>query len=534
MLGVGLSLLDVAVRGGGSLPVPVQSLAGLSFSKVAGPTRGIAQFSTNFPISPRDTFNSGIASDKYDNFVLSGTSSVAYGGGAATFSGASAGGLALKARDVPLAPYCFAEMVVSAVSSATPFVGFAKDLNNYCWGYNQGTAIGIDAKVNGIHTNAAGAATPVVPFTLRGVINWPDMEVWLSDANGDRMLANSTLDTGVDLRTLTQFQTGWRALFGFDRSAGGSGTATSFDAGYLGAVGLRDFKPITYLNGKPYQVGSKIFFMSTCATGSEFKSNHTSVLSLDINTYVMDLTAVLFFNIAAGNPTSKVAAKDTCTSLYGGQILRDQANSQWIILPNGWGYGDATTGVQIWYATTTADLTAAYKTLALDAYQLVIPTSASLYDNAQYVDAGGTWHMVCAETDLAINWTTFNARLFSGPDLDHLSAGAHDLGHAAEGFNWARVGGAWYVTSGGVSGPHTWNSVLGGYAHFTAFDNVGGTVTASAYGTHMPIVPVNRTAGKTQYIALFFDDSEISSLGGTKGAIVVEASDQQPSGSEFG
>jgi hypothetical protein len=504
------------------MPPPVITPSGLSFALARTPERDIDAFAAKFR-THEDDFGSDTSAN-YTPYVLAGTSTVAIGSGSATFTGGSAGGVALRRTtgSWPVAPYAYAEMRVTAASNATPFVGFASDPNNFCWLYIYNNQAGVDSKVAGAVSQTAPSGSFAPPYTLRLVVCWPELWAWIDTGSGFAVAVRHGVATGTDLRLLSQWQAGWRPLAGFDRSAGGSGTMDWFHSGYVGGFGVRDMKPVTYLDGKPYSPDGRIWVTATQAIGADFLTNHIGVMSLDATTYEPRIESLQFFRIANSDRTNPAATKDLCTALYGGQLLRDSAAGKWLFVVNGWGLGNVSTGVKIWKAETTADVTAGGTVHELDAYQLDLPTANGVYDNAQYYD-GANWHLVCAEANAPSNWTNYHARLFSGPDLDSLVAGATDTTRQAEGLNWARIGGDWYATAGGTGGPHHWDASLAYLGSLSgSIDTTGTTVAFTDYGSHFATVGVPRNGGDdTEYVAVLFDQDQISGAGATKGRLAV-------------
>jgi hypothetical protein len=529
----------------------------LTWSVAAGPTRGINQFdTTRFPIRPDDAFATDTTAS-YWPMVLGGSTTVSIGGGQAVFSGAAAGELALRASAASggavLAPYCWAEMTVSGTTGGSqPFVGFGIDANNYAWAYFDGTHVGVDSRVAG--SDAANSATvaPVAPYIVRLVLCYPEVWAWLQDANGNRPIAFTTLAGTPDLRKLNEFAAAWQPLFGFNRTAGGgTGTCTQFRAGYTGAIGLRDFKLVVNVDGTPYVDAARPtlrFFLSTCATGNDFKTNHASIISIDTaNAFATAVECLLFYDVSAASPTSATATRDTRTSLYGGCVIRDAAAGLWRIYTNGWGLGNVSTGVQLWYAQTAQDITgaagnAAQRVIVLDAWQRVVKDLSGnviangLYDNdLRFDETLGLWVEVCAEANAPSNWTNYAADLLRGPDPTAMVRVAQDAAVQAEGLNWGRIGGKWYATSGGTGGPWYWDTSLNRQGTLAYNLNLAGAnMSFSGFGSHFPILPIDAAGGKAEYLAIGFDDSTVGGGNATKGAIVILSSAPQPTGSEFG
>lgn len=527
-------LLSGEVRG---QAVPSITPAALIFTRQTSPIRYVDAWSSRFNIQPQDNFSGSSPGTLYNTMVSTGTSSVAYGGGACVFSGASSGETVYATKALSVAPYCWGELSVTAITgTGQPELGFGVDSNNYMRITYNGTQFASNGKLAGSAINAGAVSyTAKYPFVMRAVLCWPEWHVYVSDSDGDRWLGKSTVTQ--DLRPFTAGFLNWGATFGAIRAAGDSVSCGYFRCGYNGGIGIRDFHQITYTNGMPYTNGTKIYFTATCATGSDYETNNGAVLSVDVgNSYALKIESLMFYNVANSDRTNPSGTKDTRTSLYAGIIKRDPVANKWIITPNGWGLGNVSTGIQVWYAESTADLANAgggNPVAVIDSYQLNLPTSTSLYDNDQYFD-GTNWNMVVTETNLASGWTNWHARLFSGATLQSMTAGATDLSHSIEGCSWARIGGAWYVTAAcTVGGPVYWNSGLTYLGSLSANVDVSGTsATFGIGGSHFAVCPINNSNGTTTYLTLLFDNSEISTFPATKGAGFVDTS-QSVSGWEW-
>ncbi len=532
--------------------------ARLHFQKLLNPFSGIDQFSDRFSIITPDDFDSGVLSDLYNEIAFSGATTVTYGSGLTVFEVGAVGQHAVQSKaGQPIAPYCWSEQTVTAWGSgAAATVGFIKDANNYFrWdvhgpGTPNANQVGLAGKIGGTGIGSGySPSNPLnltvnLPFKIRCVLCYPEWWGWIEDSNGNRAAMRGTIGVSPDMRLLTNFSSGWKPFFGALRfnNTTATLTATQFRSGYTGAIGVRDFKPLTYANGVPYVDSmrpSKRFYSTTCATGADFRTNHLSVMSVDVDTGAAQVESILFFNIANTDRTNPAATKDMCTSLYGGQIVRDVMDTTWQVVVNGWGLGNVATGIKLWYAETSTDLTTGDNVLALDAHQLTLYTSVgivhttSLYDNSFYWD-GTKWRLVCAETATATNWSSYNAALFEGVDFDNLIRVARDTTHSAEGTVWSRIGDTWYVTSGGAGGPHIWDSSLTYQSSYISNLTLTGlNTTFSSFGSHFGVIPINRD-GDTSYFALLFSNDQLLSANASKGKLVVMDSDEIATGLEFG
>lgn len=529
----------------------------LHFSQLASQIDGIDQFSDRFAIVGPDDFDFGSAADFYDQVNFSGVSNITYGLGACVFEPGALGQAGLQSKTQPMAPYCWAEATIDSwADGVAATVGFVKNATNFLrWdvhftGTPYPNKVGLHGQINGTSINGAFQPTnpialaPVLPFKLRCVVAWPDWWGWIEDANGNRAVMRGQMSS-PDLRLLTHFAAGWRPFFGalrFNPTTAGL-TASQFRTGYTGGIMVRDFKPVTLADGEPYvdpARPAKRFFSTTCATGHGFKTNHLSVMSVDVDSGASRLESLLFFNISSTDRGNPLATKDMRTSLYGGQIVRSPADDKWLLMVNGWGLGDASTGVGLWYADTTTDLTNDAGALALNAHLLTVysfvPQTLSFYDNSFCWDeAAGKWRVALTKASTPQNWSMYYPALYEGPDLNNLVQVAQDQTFKAEGTCWSRVGGAWYVTAGGVSGPHYWTSNLGYQGNLLPnLDLTGLNVSFNTYGSHFFMMPVDREAGtKTQYVCLLFTHDQLLAAQATKGKLVVMDSNEIVDGTEF-
>jgi hypothetical protein len=471
----------------------------------------------------------------YSAVMVSGTSSIAVGSGTAIFSGASAGHALLKASELGLAPYMYALITVDAVSAAaqvTPRVGFHADSSNYVWAYMADGQVNIDSKIAGNQVTGTLSGSFSAPYTLVLALCYPEAHAWVDSGSGYLAPTESITLHSTDLRALSRFSTDWKPVFGFDRSAGASGTISAFRAGYLGcAPGIRDYKPVTHANGQPWQVGATQYFSATCATGAAWETNHMAIIGVDVDTRVATIASHLFFRLASGNLDSVSATRDVCTALYGGQIVRNPQGTGWIILTNGWGYQSPTTdGIDIFCATTTADILSGAH--ALDAYRVDVPSDTSLYDCTIRLD-GSTWKMACAETAVRANWNSYHTAYFEGASLDTLSLIRTDETVQAEQQIWCKVGGTWYLTSGGTDGPHYWNADVSSHIGdlFDGLEIAGTNVGFSGFGSGYCLTGINR-GGSTQYMVLLFSNAQEAG-NASKGYLIVEQSNELASLNEW-
>lgn len=528
------------------MPVPSIAPSDLTFTRVGSLWASVDPFTH---AAFEDDFAADSSAD-YSSFVNSGTSSVAIGSGVATFSGASAGSMALRATgQLLVAPYAYIEMDVTSLSNVnavTPFCGFVSGANDRMWVYVHDGALGIDTVNNGnssITPTTYGSFTP--PYKLCFVVSYPEAWAWVDTGSGYQPIAFVALDTSVDLRLLTKFSASWLPSFGFDRDAGASGSATNVRVGYVGGTfGMRDAKLVTYSDGQPYFRNGHPVVAATTPTTNSFDGNHMALMEVDLSdpdAPELSLISHLFYRVASGDLGNSAATKDTCTALYGGQIMRSPADDKWQIWTNGWGYQDILTdGIDLFYAETTVDILQGVH--ALDAYKVTVSgTSKSVYDNGQRWD-GSTLKLVAAETvdRLLSPSEEYHQAYFEGTGPSDLAFVRRDTSVSqSEQSMFTKIGGVYYAVGGGDDGgnggPNIWNhnlsTHLGSLASNVDFDGANVQYPSSGFC----VIPWNRGVN-TQYYALAFTQDRETVNGvecqATLGPVVMVRS-QQVSGNEF-
>lgn len=511
-------------------PTPATAPANLNFSVVVPPTRNQDLFSGRFPVDPPNLFQSSTPAADYTEVNLIGSPTYAYSGSGATISGSVTGQGVLKSKVFPLAPYLYSEVVVaSAATNADVTVGFSDPtLAQYMLAqYTTGSGVSLGSKINGASSSIGNVAyTPTsYPFTLRLLVEWPDIQLWLTDGNGTRLMMWTTMSTATDLRLNTKWQAqGFSAYFSAQSHTNAPWSATfgSFRSGYTGALGTTNPKPVTYLNGQPFIKNNKAYFFGTCNNGSTFLSGHGGVYSVNLSTFEVKYESLFFFNVSSSAPTSPTGPFDTTTSLSVGQVLWD--GSKWVFFLSNWGYHTqlTATGIQIYTASTTVDPTSGNNVIFMNAYQLTMPSSgtASYYDNTQYQDALGTWHVSAAQTSSLSSWASFAPSLFTGPAMSSLSLVNGPSATHGEGPNWVKIAGTNYLAMSGNSGstsPHWFDAGL----NLIGGGIFPGTIDLATYppapGTgnfysHFLIVPIpwGPQGAQTRYALLYMDNSTVT------------------------
>lgn len=520
--------------------------AALTFTVAAAPVRNVDLFSSKFLVDPLNTFQSSSPAADYNEVNLVGSPTYAYSVSGATISGATTGQGVLKSKVFPLAPYLFAEAVIaSAPTNADETVGFADPtLSQYMLAqYTTGNGLSIATKINGVTATVANVAYTITgyPFTLRMVVEYPEVQVWITDGNGTRLMMWTTLSQNVDLRLNSKWQTqGFSAYFSAqDHTAATPWSATflSFRSGYSGAIGLTNYKPVTYLNGQPYIVNNKLYMWGTCNNGNGFKAGHGGIISVDLTTFSVQFVSLFFFNVSSSAPTNPAGPFDTTTSISVGQAIWD--GSQWQLFMSDWGYDDQTSaaGIQVYTASTSANILAQNSVNFINSYRLVLPASAtaSYYDNTQYQDANGNWHAAMAQTSALSNWVSFAPSVFYGSSMSSLKFLNGPISTLGEGLNWVMIGGKWYVSGSGDAGnthAHWFDgdlNLIGGGIFPGTVDYTTYPPLSTGYYAHYPIVAIPY-GSQTKYMLSYMDNSSVTPVlagttpNGMRGAMVIETS----------
>ena len=213
-----------------------------------------------------------------------------------------------------------------------------------------------------------------------------------------------------------------------------SGAATGVRAGLFGQLGLRDLRLVTHADGTPYREGDGYLLSATSAGPGAFATGHTSVWSLDAESFALEHRADLFFR------------RPDRPGVYGDHachLVRD--DGRWLVAASTWGDFDKARKeheVAATLAETTADIT--HGTHVLDTRRLVLPTTG--------MSSVGVWdpHLVRTDDGWLVGYVSarkyfrFHPVVAQGPDLDSLQVrGAATARRATEGTTLARLAGSW-------------------------------------------------------------------------------------------
>ena len=259
--------------------------------------------------------------------------------------------------------------------------------------------------------------------------------------------------TGRRLTALTHEQGRWVARARYDLTdrldphdepflaglaAKAEGPLADVESGSFGQLGLRDLRVVSNADGSPYRAdpADRTLLLTASSSGPGFfPTSHTSVWSLDPDTYHLEHRADLFFR----RPDRPGVFGDHATHL-----VRD--DDRWLVATSTWGdfdrRKDARVGVTM--ATTGDDVLTG--THVLDTRALDLPTTG--------LRSVGVWdpHLVRSETGWLVGYVSatkyfrFHPVVAEGSDLDSLSLRAVDADRrATEGTTLVRIDGTWRV-----------------------------------------------------------------------------------------
>ena len=277
------------------------------------------------------------------------------------------------------------------------------------------------------HGRAGG---PVTAFAL--TLTGTHLTVLTHD--GERWTARGRADLRGRLDTRDE---AWlHALRTGQRWEGGEPAPGRVVAGGFGQLGLRDVRLATHRDGTAYRLDGRLVLTATSAGPGFFDTAHTSVWTLDPETYDLEHRADLFFR----RPDRAGVFGDHATHL-----VRD--GERWLVATSTWGDFDRSlpgATVQVTLAETDADLLAGRH--VLDTRLLTLPTdglrSVAVWD-PHLVHTGERWLVGFVS---ARKFFRFHPALAEGPDLDRLTLrGAAGERTAAEGTTVLRVSGEWRV-----------------------------------------------------------------------------------------
>lgn len=273
-----------------------------------------------------------------------------------------------------------------------------------------------------------------VALTLTGT--W--LTIWTRGADPDDWTARSrvTLADRVDTRS-EELTAGLRA------SVDGDAAVVAVRVGGFGQLGLRDIRLVSEADGAPIRRDGRLLLSATSAGPGFFDTGHTSVWSLDEDSFDLCHEADLFFR------------RPDRPGVYGDHachLVRD--GDRWLVATSTWGDfdGGKQSAVGATLAETSTDVTTG--THVLDTRPLGLPTdgltSVGVWD-PHLVRVGGAspgeeeWLVGFVS---ATRYFEFHPVLASGPTLDTLTlrSAASDR-TATEGTTLVRLDEGWRIVA---------------------------------------------------------------------------------------
>src|ERR671916_2955895 len=141
----------------------------------------------------------------------------------------------------------------------------------------------------------------------------------------------------MDLRDQTRLEPSPTALRNGFGARSETGNAIVFDrvrGGYFGEAGVRDPHVVQYADGAPYIKDNKLYFTQTNAGLGFFEKAHWGVWTLDLDDYTkIEQVGNIFWR----NADSPSVPSNKVLGHHAGQIIRDEAESRWILIASSWG-----------------------------------------------------------------------------------------------------------------------------------------------------------------------------------------------------
>jgi hypothetical protein len=240
---------------------------------------------------------------------------------------------------------------VESLPGGTVYAGLYKDIGNYVHAYyNRNTnTVGLEARFDGT-LYELGSTQPDpsdfgTSFRFAFVANENEVTALVGDRFMDignfRPLIKRDVrfetEGALDLRrkgVLATFKNGFGAR-------NGSGRAIVLDgvrAGYFGEAGVRDPRCVQYADGTPYIKDNKLYFTLTNAGLGFFEKAHWAVWTMDLSDYTnIEQVGNIFWHNANNPEDGDPGDPNKVYGHHAGQIVRDEAAGQWIVLVSSWG-----------------------------------------------------------------------------------------------------------------------------------------------------------------------------------------------------
>ena len=293
---------------------------------------------------------------------------VRVGDGKARFDGQDDYYTILKSNTGQKAP--FATVIIDVASlpeEGTIYAGLYRDEEEYVHAYydNDTNTVGFEARVGGRTYRTDGSDDPNDPLSMgppaepeQRLFEEPFRFAFVANENRVIALVSSPSDLGgwrplierdiyfetgnnpgtsLDLRDQSRLQPSPGALrngFGARSETGSNILIDRVRAGYFGEAGVRDPHVVQYADGAPYIKDNKLYFTQTNAGLGFFEKAHWGVWTLDLDDYTkIEQVGNIFWR----NADSPTVPATKVLGHHAGQIIRDEAESRWILIASSWG-----------------------------------------------------------------------------------------------------------------------------------------------------------------------------------------------------
>lgn len=347
-------------------------------------------------------------------------------------------------------PQLWVESWINVTSSGTSYdnggVGIVKDQNNFLFASidRLNNIIRIQCKISGTSTFLSSITqTFSTSFGLALSLVGNSACVWLNTGSGWTYATGASVSSLYDFRT-TGALTDWNP--GFTTANGGGTQVWAFSAlrvGRFGAVGLRDNTIVTNEDGSPYHpTATSVLFTATASDPRGV--GYCGVFSLDLTARTITQKAVIFTQ-RDGKSYGDLSAH----VVYYSNGDRRITFSTW-----GNGFGGE---IQVLHGVVTENVLSGTHLVSLT--KIILPgqsgTSPGAYDTmAVYDSVNSRWLIsYTLTTDTAFTGNPFFAALCSTTDWSTFTLIGADSSHNGyEGTKIFKVGGQYYIASGGPAG----------------------------------------------------------------------------------
>lgn len=402
------------------------------------------------------------------------------------------------------------------------------------WSYYNGTGCGIFAHGTGPTTSSASPAQPTAytidtsrDLTVGIYMTDPTAIAYIRQGDTTAFVtkSNFTLTGTASDNRLASTLRDWRLGFSVSAKASKSFTVTKFAAAYMPGDSFSNPRVITYKDGTPYTRDGKYFLTGTQHVSGNFTDHSTAIYSFDPVSYRAEIVSHLFAKVGSN-----------LIHAGPGQVFYDDDTDEWGVLMSTWGptASKSSGGIDVAYGTTSRDLVGGGVFFVnLTALSL---GSTSYYDMAARWDASADlWRVGVIETGSRTAWSTNYPAYFEGASLTSLSKIRADTASGTQdGVQWAKVGGTWYLITGGSSSFLSYDAALTSATSLTSWTSSTPSNLWNSFGSYPPhaaLLPVSDDAN-TRYLALCYG-ADVSGPTSVRGSLVVLEADEQPTGWEF-